>query len=120
MAYARGLPLLVIVDAALKGEGLLEQKYDWYVQRVRLEESALNSPEFNGVLADWKRKMAQSQAQAHAGLPAAPLIHASEAVSAVDTDRRRLGRPTAPIRILFSQQIRSTPSHYGSMRNARH
>jgi hypothetical protein len=34
MAYARGLPLLLVVEAGLKSEGLLERGYDWYVQWV--------------------------------------------------------------------------------------
>jgi len=59
MTYARGLPLMVIVEAGLKSEGLLERGFDWYVQWVQPEASALHSPEFNGVLADWKQKMVQ-------------------------------------------------------------
>lgn len=57
MSYARGLPLMVIVEAGLKSEGLLERGYDWYVQWVKPEVAALHSNEFNGVLASWKQKM---------------------------------------------------------------
>ncbi|MDF0645033.1 MAG: hypothetical protein P0111_13465 [Nitrospira sp.] len=57
MSYARGLPLMVIVEAGLKSEGLLERGYDWYVQWVTLEPTSLTSNEFNGVLASWKQKM---------------------------------------------------------------
>lgn len=57
MAYTKHLPLLVIVEAGLKAEGLLEPGYDWYVQTVPLEATALASNEFNGVLADWKEKV---------------------------------------------------------------
>lgn len=57
MSYARGLPLMVIVEAGLKSEGLLERGYDWYVQWVNPEAAALTSNEFNGVLASWKRKL---------------------------------------------------------------
>lgn len=57
MAYTKHLPLLVIVEAGLKAEGLLESGYDWYVQTVPLEATALSSNEFNGVLADWKDKV---------------------------------------------------------------
>lgn len=59
MSYARGLPLMVIVEAGLKSEGLLEPGYDWYVQWVKPEASALNSNQFNGVLASWKQKMVE-------------------------------------------------------------
>jgi hypothetical protein len=57
MSYARGLPLMVIVEAGLKSEGLLEPGYDWYVQLVKPEVAALHSNQFNGVLASWKEKL---------------------------------------------------------------
>lgn len=57
MSYARGLPLMIIVESGLKSEGLLECGYDWYVQWVNPEAAALTSNEFNGVLASWKQKM---------------------------------------------------------------
>src|SRR3954447_16307491 len=56
MAYSRGLPLMVVVEDGLRGEGLLERGYDWYVQSVSPEATALHSNEFNGVLASWKQK----------------------------------------------------------------
>jgi len=62
MAYGRQLPLLVIVEAGLKGEGLLEHGYDWFVQRVKPVPAALTTPEFNGVLADWKSKVSSPKA----------------------------------------------------------
>ncbi len=64
MSYARGLPLMVIVEAGLKSEGLLERGYDWYVQWVKPEPAALSSNEFNGVLASWKRKMVDAPKKA--------------------------------------------------------
>jgi hypothetical protein len=60
MAQSRGHPLLVIVESGLKSEGLLEPGYDWYVQRVRPEAAALNTNEFNGILASWKQKVTQT------------------------------------------------------------
>ncbi len=57
MAYLRGKPLLVIAEAGLKREGLIENGYDWYVQWVELTRSALSTAQFNGVLADWKAKV---------------------------------------------------------------
>jgi hypothetical protein len=50
---------LVIVESGIKSEGLLERGYDWYVQWVKPEAAALNTSEFNGVLASWKQKMIQ-------------------------------------------------------------
>lgn len=64
MSYARGLPLMVIVEAGLKSEGLLERGYDWYVQWVNPEATALTSNEFNGVLASWKQKMMDTRKNA--------------------------------------------------------
>ena len=57
MAYSRRLPLMVVVESGLKSEGLLEHGYDWYVQWIKPVPSALTTPEFNGVLADWKLKV---------------------------------------------------------------
>lgn len=79
MAYSRDLPLLVIVEAGLKSEGLLERDYDWYVQYVQPDGAALQSNEFNGVLASWKEKMRQrptttSPSKAVADLTVAELV----------------------------------------------
>ncbi len=63
MAYAHEHPLMVIVEDGIKHEGLLERGYDWYVQSVQPEVSSLNSLEFNGVLASWKSKVAESKEQ---------------------------------------------------------
>ncbi len=57
MAYSRGHPLMIIVEKGVKNEGLLERGYDWYVQSVPVDPSILASPEFNGVLASWKKKL---------------------------------------------------------------
>jgi hypothetical protein len=66
MAYTRGLPLMVIVEAGLKSEGLLARGYDWYVQSVKPEAAALHTNEFNGVLASWKQKMVETPKRASA------------------------------------------------------
>jgi hypothetical protein len=72
MAYVRHLPLLVIVEAGLKAEGLLEPGYDWYVQTLPLEEGALHTNEFNGVLADWKAKVLALEPATGAAAPPVP------------------------------------------------
>ncbi len=61
IAYTHGHPLVVIVEEGLKNDGLLERGYDWYVQIVKPEPAALNTLEFNGVLADWKSKVIEGQ-----------------------------------------------------------
>ena len=57
MAYTRGMPLLMIVEEGLQDKGLLERGYDWYVLYLEPVKASLNTPEFNGVLASWKRKI---------------------------------------------------------------
>ncbi len=57
MAQSRDLPLLVIVEDGLRSEGLLEKGNDWYVQWVSPTAAALGTPQFRGVLADWKAKV---------------------------------------------------------------
>jgi hypothetical protein len=57
MAYVLGYPLLVIVEDGLKDEGLLEARYDWYVQHVLLSRESLTTPEFQGIFADWKKRV---------------------------------------------------------------
>jgi len=64
MAYASGLPLLVIVQTGVKREGLLEPGYDWYVQQTPLAASSLATVEFNGVLASWKQKLKEGRPSA--------------------------------------------------------
>jgi hypothetical protein len=58
MAYVHGLPLLVVVERGLRPEGLLEARYDWYVQTVDpSDEESLTTPEFRGVLTDWLKRV---------------------------------------------------------------
>jgi hypothetical protein len=52
--------LLVLVEEGLRGDGLLEKGFDWYVQTVKLDPSPLHTLVFNGVLASWKEKLGSS------------------------------------------------------------
>jgi hypothetical protein len=54
MAYARGLPLLVLVEHGLQDEGMLESRYDWRVKWVNLQDPIVNDPEFLGMFEDWR------------------------------------------------------------------
>ncbi len=67
MAYGRGHPLLVLVDARLRGDGLLEPGNDWFVQRLETVSAALGGAEFNGVLADWRERVRARPAPAAEG-----------------------------------------------------
>ena len=64
MAYSRRLPIFVITEEGLKAEGLLEPGYDWYVLSLPLDSSQLNSTQFNGILSDWKSKIAKHKSKA--------------------------------------------------------
>ena len=59
MAYAKGIPIMVIVENGVRDEGLLEKGYDWYVMKVKLDPTSLMTDEFNGVLGSWKSKIEQ-------------------------------------------------------------
>jgi hypothetical protein len=59
MAYAKGIPILIILEEGVKNEGLLEKGHDWYVMTVKAHESSLTTTEFNGVVSSWKEKVIQ-------------------------------------------------------------
>lgn len=61
MAYTLGHPLLVLVEKGLKYEGLLEEGYDWFVQEIDLDQSVFDNRMFQGVFADWKKRIGQYQ-----------------------------------------------------------
>ena len=63
MAYAKGLPILAIIEDGIRVEGLLEKGYDWYVLTVDPNVNALSTVEFNGVLSSWKEKVYDFQKQ---------------------------------------------------------
>jgi hypothetical protein len=69
MAYARGLPLLVVVEEDLRAEGLLETGYDWYVKRVAVSAQATADREFLGIFDDWRSRV---EAYHAASTPEAP------------------------------------------------
>jgi hypothetical protein len=72
MSYSRGLPLLVVVEHGLRDEGLLEARYDWFVQWLDLTEQALGSNEFRAVLADWAKRVKEHQNAPPASAPVTP------------------------------------------------
>ncbi len=40
MAVALGLPIIVMIETGLQEEGLLEDKYDWYIERLPISADA--------------------------------------------------------------------------------
>jgi hypothetical protein len=57
MAYARRLPLLVLVQKGLRNEGLLEPGYDWYVKQISLDATLVADAEFCGIFGDWRERV---------------------------------------------------------------
>jgi hypothetical protein len=57
MAYVLEQPLLVIVEDGSRNEGLLESGYDWYVLKVKIDRSSINTREFRGVFSDWVKRV---------------------------------------------------------------
>lgn len=63
MAYTNEHPLLVLIEAGVKDDGLLEKGYDWYVLEIDLALAPEKDPRFVGVIADWKKRVAQFAAR---------------------------------------------------------
>jgi len=57
IAYARGLPLLVVAEHGLQSEGLLESRYDWRVKWVEIDKFIVEDPEFAGIFEDWRESV---------------------------------------------------------------
>jgi hypothetical protein len=53
MASMLDLPTLVVIEKGLHEEGLLEDKYSWYVIRAQLKPESLGKDHFSGTLNDW-------------------------------------------------------------------
>lgn len=63
MAYTLGHPLLVLVEKGLKYEGLLEEGNDGFVQEIDLDKPVFENRMFQGVFADWKKRIEQYKKQ---------------------------------------------------------
>ena len=74
MAYVNEHPLLVIVEAGVKSEGLLEHGYDWYVLEVDGLAPPVEDPRFKAIIADWKKRVIQFAEQTSKSVsPAIPV-----------------------------------------------
>ena len=62
MAYANGIPLLVIAEHGLRDDGLLEGRYDWKVYWTDFKPEQLQSDAFLGYLESWKRLVFEGRA----------------------------------------------------------
>jgi hypothetical protein len=57
IAYAHGLPLMVLAEHGVKSEGLIEPGYDWYVKWFNVDEVLFDDMEFNGIFESWKKNV---------------------------------------------------------------
>jgi len=69
MAYALDLPLIVMMEAGLREEGLLEQNYDWYIERLSISGAAFEDKDVRGRIAAWCRRLQHDGARRKAPAP---------------------------------------------------
>lgn len=61
MAYSMDQPLLTLVEAGLRHEGVLEDGYDWYVKWLDLDPGSLSEPGFMKLFTAWKNNVIKYQ-----------------------------------------------------------
>lgn len=57
MAYSREIPLLILVQAGLKRQGMLSDRLEWMAIETELSPEVLGTEKFSQVFADWLRKV---------------------------------------------------------------
>jgi len=71
MAYVRRLPLLVLMERGLQQEGMLEEKYDWRVKPVDVNQKIVENRDFLGMFKDWRETVINRRdASIQSGQPA--------------------------------------------------
>lgn len=63
MAVAIGLPIIVMVETGLREEGLLEDRYDWYIERLAIAADAFQDHAVRGRVMAWCRRIQSEQAE---------------------------------------------------------
>lgn len=93
MAYVHGHPLLVLAENGIKSEGLIEGRYDWFVQWCKVDPSSLASTEFSGVFGDWRRRVEARAAVRKAQADEVPAARSppSRDGSSEELERRGIG-----------------------------
>ena len=74
MAYVRSHPLLVIMEEGLIPEGLLDERYDWFVLPADISKMPFNDRVSKGTFEDWKKRVLEAAAQKSASTPAPTVI----------------------------------------------
>jgi len=57
MAFALGMPIIVIMENGLREEGLLEEKYDWYIERLDISGDAFLQKDVRSRIMAWCRRV---------------------------------------------------------------
>lgn len=57
MAVALGLPIIVMMETGLQEEGLLEDKYDWYIERLPISADAFTGKDVRTRIMAWCRRV---------------------------------------------------------------
>ena len=57
MAYGLGQPILVLVEKGARREGLLEDKFEWLVMPVTVDDSIVSKREFTETLRKWFKNL---------------------------------------------------------------
>jgi hypothetical protein len=67
LAFGLGIPLFVLMEPGLREEGLLEQKFDWYVDRVTISAAALSDKDVRNRIMAWCRHVQTAKAPENRG-----------------------------------------------------
>ena len=67
LAFGFGIPIIVLMEPGLREEGLLEQKFDWYVDQVNISAAGLSDKNVRNRLMAWCRKLQTAKVSANRG-----------------------------------------------------
>jgi hypothetical protein len=56
-AHSFGIPILVLMENGLKEEGLLDEKFDWYVERLEISAKTFSNKDVRARILAWCRKI---------------------------------------------------------------
>lgn len=62
LAFALGIPMIVLMEPGLREEGLLEEKFDWYIDRISISVAALSSKDVQNRIMAWCRDVQKAKA----------------------------------------------------------
>ena len=101
LAFALGIPIIVLMESGLREEGLLEQKYDWYVDRVSISAAALSDKDVRNRIMAWCRHLQTANVPENRGK-----IDAEMTVKALMQMLTLKSMSPEELRLLFSSRFR--------------